>query len=314
VRVWATLTAVILISASCTAPAHAQQFKRNAKADVDAIGTRKVAHGPNFYSIEREVELGRKLAAEFDPSVNFIEDPVVTEYINQIGQNLVHHSDAQIPFTIKVVDSDEVNAFSLPGGFFYVDSGLILFADQESELAAIMAHEIAHVCARHYTRVATRNKIAELVTVPLVLLGPSGWAGYALYGALRVGLPLTMLKFSRAAESEADFLGVQYLYEAGYDPNAVVTFLERVASDRKPAGVLSRMLSTHPQTRSRILAAQKEITTILPPRSEYIVTTSQFESVKERLQSRRSNEGKPPGDPTRPVIRDRTDRGTTPRE
>jgi predicted Zn-dependent protease len=259
---------------------------KNSKEDVDAIGNRKVGKGVNFYSLEREIALGKSLAQEVERSSKLIDDPVVTEYVNRVGQNLVRNSDARVPFTIKVIDSDEVNAFALPGGFFYVNSGLILRAQEESELAGVMAHEISHVTARHGTRNATKGEMMQLASIPLMILGPAGWAGYGLYEGLNLAIPLTFLKFNRDAEREADFLGLQYMYKAGYDPNAYVTFFERIqADDKRRPGTIPKVFSTHPPTPERIESAQKEIARILPARPEYIVTTSEFDSVKARLRN-----------------------------
>ena len=169
-----------------------------------------------------------------DRSAKFIDDPLVNEYVNRIGQNLVRDSDARLPFTFKVIDSEEVDAFALPGGFLYVNRGLILLADEEAELAGVLAHEIAHVCARHGTRNSTRSEITRVATMSLIFLGPGGWAGYAIFTGLKVGVPLTFLKLSRSAESEADYLGLLYMYKAGYDPNAFITFFERTASETSP--------------------------------------------------------------------------------
>jgi predicted Zn-dependent protease len=258
---------------------------KNSKEDVEAIGNRNVGKGINLYSLEREIGLGKQLAQEVERSSKMIDDPVVTEYVNRVGQNLVRNSDARVPFTIKVIDSDEVNAFALPGGFFYVNSGLILRAQEEAELAGVMAHEISHVTARHGTKNASKGELMQLATIPLMLLGPGGWAGYGIYQGLNLALPLTFLKFSRDSEREADFLGLQYMYKAGYDPNAYVTFFERIQADEKRRpGTIPKVFSTHPPTPDRIEAAQKEIARILPAKSEYIVTTSEFDSVKSRLR------------------------------
>jgi beta-barrel assembly-enhancing protease len=258
--------------------------KGGSEADVNAIGNRKVGHGPDFYSMEHEIALGKQLAQEVDRVSKFITDPVVTEYVNRVGQNLVRNSDAQVPFSIKVIDSDVVNAFALPGGFFYVNSGIILRADEESEMAGVMAHEIAHVCARHGTRNATKANIMQMATIPLILLGPGGWAGYGLYEGLNFLIPVTYLKFNRDAEREADYLGLQYMYKAGYDPNSFVTFFEKVEADeKKHPGTIPKIFSTHPPTPDRIEATQKEIAVLLPSRDEYIVTTSEFDVVKRRL-------------------------------
>ena len=259
---------------------------KNSKEDVEAIGNRNVGKGVNLYSLEREISLGKSLAQEVERSSKLIDDPVVTEYVNRVGQNLVRNSDARVPFTIKVIDSDEVNAFALPGGFFYVNSGLILHAQEESELAGVMAHEISHVTARHGTKNATKGELMQLATIPLILLGPGGWAGYGIYQGLNLAIPVTYLKFSRDAEREADFLGLQYMYKAGYDPNSYVTFFERIQADEKRRpGTIPKVFSTHPPTPERIENSQKEIARILPARQEYIVTTSEFDSVKSRLRN-----------------------------
>jgi predicted Zn-dependent protease len=281
---------------------------KNTKEDVEAIGNRGVGKGINFYSLEKEIALGKGLAQEVERSSKMIDDPVVTEYVNRVGQNLVRNSDARVPFTIKVIDSDEVNAFALPGGFFYVNSGLILRAQEESELAGVMAHEISHVTARHGTKNATKGQMMQLATIPLILLGPAGWAGYGLYEGLNIAIPLTYLKFSRDAEREADFLGLQYMYKAGYDPNSFVTFFERIQTDEKRRpGTIPKVFATHPPTPDRIESAQKEIARILPNRPEYIVTTSEFDSVKARLRNimfARKVQDNAPGKPT---LRTRTE-------
>jgi predicted Zn-dependent protease len=259
---------------------------KNSKEDVDAIGNRNVSGKVNFYSLEKEIALGKQLAQEVERSSKLIDDPVVTEYVNRVGQNLVRNSDAKVPFTIKVIDSDEVNAFALPGGFFYVNSGLILRAQEESELAGVMAHEISHVTARHGTRQATKGELMQLASIPAMIFIPYSMAGYAMYQGLNLAIPLTFLKFSRDAEREADFLGIQYMYKAGYDPNSYVTFFERIQADEKRRpGTIPKVFSTHPPTPERIENTQKEIARILPARQEYIVTTSEFDTVKARLRN-----------------------------
>jgi predicted Zn-dependent protease len=266
-------------------PADPDKVKHDGgKNDVDAIGNRKMGGRGlgNWYSIEGEVRMGKQYAQQVESSSKMITDPVVTEYVNRVGQNLVRNSDAQVPFTIKVIDSDVVNAMALPGGFFYVNSGLILAADEEAELAGVMAHEIAHVCARHITRQMTRSNLANISTIPLIFVG--GGIGYAVRSAAGIGLPLTFVSFQRGFEAEADYLGLQYMYKAGYDPQAFVAFFEKVqALEKKKPGTLDKAFATHPQTPDRIESSQKEIATILPARPEYMVTTSEFDEVKARL-------------------------------
>jgi hypothetical protein len=271
--------------------------------DVNAVGNRDIGGRGmgNWYSTESEIRMGRTYAMELEKSTKFITDPVVEEYVNRIGQNLVKNSDAKVPFTIKVIDSDEVNAMALPGGFFYVNSGLILTADDEAEMAGVMAHEIAHVAAHHAAREMTRANYAQIGTIPLIFMG--GWTGYELYEAASIGIPVTFLEFSRNFEAQADFLGVQYMYRAGYDPEAFVTIFEKLENlEKTKPNLISKAFSTHPQTADRIEATQKEIATILPPRQEYLVTTSEFDDVKARLarieNKRKLRNGSNPAAPT----------------
>jgi predicted Zn-dependent protease len=252
------------------------------KYDVTRIGQRGIGNGVNFYSIEREQALGRQLAQEVEQGARLITDPIVTEYVNRVGQNIVRNSDAKVPFTIKVIDSDEINAFALPGGFFYVNSGLILAADEEAELAGVMAHEIAHVALRHATRQMTRGNWANIASVPLIFVG--GGLGYAVRSVAGLALPMTFLQFSRGFEAQADYYGLEYMYKTGYDPQAFISFFEKIqAKEKKKPGSLAKAFATHPQTPDRISATQKEIAQVLPPRDQYIVSTSEFDQVKARL-------------------------------
>jgi beta-barrel assembly-enhancing protease len=259
----------------------AAKKRSGGKDDVDAIGNRKVA-GWDWYSIESEIRMGKEYATQIESSLKLVTDPVINEYVNRVGQNLVRNSDAKVPFTIKVVDSDVINAMALPGGFFYVNSGLILAADNEAELAGVMAHEIAHVAARHTTRQLTRYQFANYMSLPLIFIG--GGIGLAAREAAGIGLPVTFLKFSRGFEAEADYLGIQYMYKAGYDPNEFVNFFEKIqAQEKKKPGSMAKVFSDHPQTPDRISKSQEEIATILPPRDQYIETTSEFNDMKARL-------------------------------
>jgi len=252
--------------------------------DVNAVGNREIGGRGmgNWYSTDTEIKMGKMYADEIEKSTKFITDSVVVEYVNRIGQNIVKNSDCKVPFTIKVIDSDEINAMALPGGFFYVNSGLILNADEEAELAGVMAHETAHVCAHHAVREQTRMNYAQLSTIPLIFIG--GWTGYGIYEAASVAVPITFMKFSREFEAQADYLGVQYMYRAGYDPQAFITFFEKVqALEKRKPGAVAKVFADHPQTPDRILHSQHEIARILPPRDEYTVTTSEFDDVKARL-------------------------------
>jgi len=246
------------------------------------IGKRNVnKHQINFYSLDKEVALGRQVAAQVDQQAKFVDDPVITEYVNRIGQNLALHSDAKIPFTIKVLDSDDVNAFALPGGFLYVNKGAILAADSEAELAGVMAHEIAHVAARHGVEQASKATLANYAMIPLIFM--TGGLGYLVYQGVQIGVPLAFLKFGRGAEAEADKLGAQYLWSAGYDPNHFLTFFEKLEKKEKgKPGTLSKLFGSHPPTADRITKVH-DLLARFPDRDEYMLSTSDFARVKSRL-------------------------------
>src|SRR5262245_27376210 len=252
------------------------------KDDPTLIGKRDINKGSiQFYSIEKEVAIGRQLSAEVDRSSKIINDPIVTEYINRVAQNIVLHSDSKVPFTIKVVDSQEVNAFALPGGFLYVNRGLLEAADNEAEVAGVIAHEISHVAARHGMEQASKGELFNYLSIPLIFFG--GIGGYAIRQGLGLAVPLTFLKFSRGAEKEADRLGAQYMWAAGYDPNALITFFEKLqAKDKKKPGTLSKLFSTHPMTGDRITEV-RELVARFPDRGEYQLSSSEFGQVKSRI-------------------------------
>jgi predicted Zn-dependent protease len=290
-------------------------FAEDKKNDPDEIGNRDVGKGVNFYSLEKEIALGKQLAQEVERQAKIVDDPIVAEYVNRVGQNLVRNSDAKVPFTIKVLDSEEVNAFALPGGFFFVNSGLVLKADSESELAGVMAHEIAHVAARHGTRQATRGQLAQIAMIAASIAVPYTMAGYAAMQGANMAIPMGFLVFSRKMEREADFLGLQYMYKAGYDPTSFVDFFEKIQTmEKRKPGTVAKVFSTHPMTDDRISASQTEIQTILKAKPEYVVNTSEFNDVKARLYSlhnhRKMEKGK--DDPNRPTLRRSPGSGTGP--
>ena len=286
---------------------------RKSKKDPEAIGDRDVGKGVNFYSIEKEIALGKQVAQEIERQAKVIDDPVIAEYVNRVGQNLVRNSDVKVPVTIKVLDAEEVNAMALPGGFFFVNSGLIMKAENEAELAGVMAHEIAHIAARHGTRQATRGQVVNLASIPLIFMG--GWTGYGIRQATSVLVPIGFLKFSRSFEQEADLLGLQYLYKAGYDPTAFVDFFEKIQSmEKKKPGTMAKVFSSHPMTDDRIKDSQKNIEEILTAKPEYVVTTSEFDDVKARLarlQNRRKLDDK---DDNRPRLKKAPGGSTSPIE
>ena len=271
-------------------PAQSNQSTQNKqplseKENPEMIGKRNInKHQINFYSLDKEVALGRQLSAEVDRQAKFVEDPIITEYINRVGQNLVLHSDAKVPFTIKVLDVDEINAFALPGGFFYVNKGLILTADNEAELAGPMAHEIAHVAARHGVEQSSKGQLISWGSLPMyIFLG--GWGGYAIQQAAQIAIPIGFLKFSRGAEEEADMLGAQYMWASGYDPHSLVTFFEKLqAKEKKKPGTMAKIFSTHPVVGDRIDKVNALVARF-PERNEYIINTSEFNQVKNRLVS-----------------------------
>ena len=261
------------------------KIQPGSKDDIDAIGNRDIGGGRglgNWYSLETEIRMGREYAQMIDTTVKLVKDPVITEYVNRIGQNIVRNSDAKVPFTIKVIDSDEVNAFALPGGFFYVNSGVLLVADEEAELAGVMAHEVAHVAARHAMRQMTRGNLANIASIPLIFVG--GGIGYAARSAAGIGVPMSFMKFSRGFEEEADYLGLQYMYKAGYDPQSFLKFFEKIqAKEKKKPGTLSKVFAAHPPIESRVSKIQRQTDTKLPSRLHYVVTTSEFDDVRTRL-------------------------------
>ena len=294
----------VMLAVALAVPATADDKKKN--SDIENIGDRNINKGSiNFTSLEKEMALGRQLSADIEREARLVDDPVITEYVNRLGQNLVRNSDARVPFTIKVIDSEEINAFALPGGFLYVNTGLILAADDESELAGVLAHEIAHVTARHGTENQTKSQLISYATIPLIFLG--GLGGYAAQQAANFLVPMTFLKFSRKAEEEADYLGVQYLYATGYDPNGMLSLFEKLqAREKSKPGTISGMFSSHPATADRIKKTKGNIATVLPERDQWTLTTSEFDDVKNQLIA--MDNRAPVREERRPTLRRRTRR------
>jgi hypothetical protein len=280
-------------------------IKSGSEDDVNAVGTRNIGGRGlgNWYSTDWEIRTGKQYSMEIEKSAHMVTDPVIVEYVNRVGQNIVKNSDCKVPFTIKVIDSDEINAMALPGGFFYVNSGLIMAADEEAELAGVMAHETAHVCAHHAARQMTKMNYAQIGSIPLIIFTQGSWTGYGIYEATQLAIPMGFLQFSRMDEAEADWLGVQYMYKSGYDPQAFIQFFEKLdALEKHKPGTLAKVFADHPQTPDRIMHSEEEIATILPARPDYMVTTSEFDDVKARLarleNKRKINNGKDGNKPT----------------
>lgn len=263
------------------------QQKREAKPLKDKenplmIGKRDINKGNwNFYSADKEFGIGRQLAAEVERKAKFVTDPAVTEYVNRVAQNIILRSDAKITFTIKVIDSPDINAFALPGGFLYVNSGLIIAANSEAELAGVMSHEIAHVTARHGVEQATKGALFQYLSIPLLFVG--GVPGLIMQNAANILIPLGYLRFSRGAEEEADRLGLQYLWASGYDPTEMLNFFEKLkAKERRKPGTLEKIFSTHPPTGKRMEKAHALLVRF-PERDEYMVSSSEFASIRQRV-------------------------------
>jgi len=265
----------------------APSFADRRHGDVENIGNRDITGKvwvlfPNFVSLEKEIALGAQVAAQFEQTARMIDDPVIAEYVDRVGQNIVKHSDAKVPFHIKVVDTDEVNAFAFPGGYFYVNKGLLLESESEAELAGVMAHEISHVAARHATRRMTKGVILQYASIPALFIG-GYWTQVGIQNALGLGINLELLGVTRDSEYEADQLGIQYLWNSGYDPNAFVSFFEKLQEkEKQKPGKLSGFFRTHPYTVDRIAAAMDE-QRFLPEKDNYVVTTSEFDRVRNRL-------------------------------
>jgi len=306
--------AIVLLVATSSPMAAAEQ-KKPKNADVENIGNRDINKGLghlNFTSLEKEIALGRQLAAEVERQVKLVTDAKVNEFVNRVGQNIVRNSDALVPFTFKVIEDDSINAFALPGGFVFINTGIILTADEESELAGVMAHEIAHVTARHGTENATKGQIVNLATIPLIFMG--GLAGFGLRQAAGFAIPMQFMRFSRKAEEEADYLGMQYSYRTGYDPTSAITFFEKVqARETAKPGTMSKLFSSHPPTEARIRKTTQNIGLVLPEKEQYVLTTSEFNDVQEQLiawENRKPDDGDEE-DANRPSLRRRTARPKT---
>ena len=276
------------------------------KSDVDEIGNRKVAH-MSMISEEKEIAIGKQYSVEIERSAKLLTDPVINEYVNRVAQNVARNSDLKIPLTVKVIDDPTINAFALPGGFLYVNTGLLQAAEEEDQVAGVVAHEIAHVAARHWASQMTKATILQFAMLPLMFVPMSYPVYMGVMEAYMNGVPMAFLKFSRGAEAEADYLGIQYMYKAGYDPNSYVAFFGKVMDEeRRMPGSMPQVFMDHPPTGDRIIKTEEEIKQILPKKEQYLVSTSEFDDVKARLKQVISNRKKlKPGDNGGPTLRKR---------
>jgi beta-barrel assembly-enhancing protease len=275
---------------------------RDKKKNPSDIGDRNVGKGLNFYTLEQELALGKQLAREVERQAKIVDDPIISEYINRLGQNLARHSDVTFPITFQLIQSEEINAFTLPGGYVFINTGLLKMSGNEAELAAALAHEIGHAAARHATRQATRSHLLNIGTLPLALLG--GIAGMAVRQTAGIAAPMAYLRYSREFENEADLLGLEYLWKAGYDPDAGIDLFEAMAStERRHPGSVAKLFRTHPLTLDRIEKTQKNIETLLPSRTEYVINTSEYENVRARLGDLLQSHQSESDDAKRPTLR-----------
>ena len=276
------------------------------KGDVDEIGNRKVAH-MSIISEEKEIAIGKQYSVEVERSAKLLTDPVINEYVNRVAQNVARNSDLKIPLTVKVIDDPTLNAFALPGGFLYVNTGLLQAAEEEDQVAGVVAHEIAHVAARHWASQMTKMTFAQFAMIPLMFVPMTYPVYMGVMEAYMNGVPLMFLKFNRGAEAEADYLGIQYMYKAGYDPNSYVAFFGKVMDEeRRMPGSMPQVFMDHPPTGDRIIKTEEEIKQILPKKDQYLVSTSEFDDVKARLQQVISNRKRlKPGETGGPTLRKR---------
>jgi predicted Zn-dependent protease len=296
---------VIMVAASFSAGAS------DKKKDVDAIGNRRVAHR-SIISEQKEIAMGKRYSTEIDRSARIIKDPVINEYVNRVAQNVARNSDLKIPLTVKIIDSPDINAFALPGGFLYVNSGLLRAANEEDQIAGVIAHEIAHVAARHWASQMTKATILQYAMLPLMFTPMSMGVYYGVMEAYMNGVPLAFLKFNRNDEAEADYLGIQYMYKAGYDPNAYVAFFGKIVQEqRSNPGSVPTVFADHPPTADRIIKTEEEIKSVLPKRSEYLVSTSEFNGMKTRLEGVMSMRRKMEKSESGPTLRKRQPKTTT---
>jgi predicted Zn-dependent protease len=284
------LLAGVLMCSSVFA-AKSPAYIRKDENNPDKIGHRAVARR-SIISPEKDRPIGKQYAEQFERSVELVQDTVVEQYVTTVAGSVVSHSDWKGPVTVKVIRSPEVNSFSFPGGFIYLSTGLLLAAQNEDEIAGVIANQVAHAAARHWASEATKATILQCAMIPSLtfptntaaqlppMCGDLVWPGYSGRGSQ--GVPLIYLKSQRRDELEADYLGLQYVYTAGYDPREYVALLARLAPKDAASQRQPDVLQGTPPASERIAQADEEIQKILPnappPRS-----SPEFVLMKSRL-------------------------------
>jgi predicted Zn-dependent protease len=294
-RALAQSVAILAVGALSILPA----FAKDKKKDPAEIGDRNVSKGLNFYTLDQEMALGKQLAIEVEKQARIVDDPIVSEYINRLGQNLARNSDVTFPVTFKLIETDEINAFTLPGGYIFINTGLLKLSGNEAELASAIAHELGHAAARHATRQASRDRLLSIGAIPLTIL-----AGPVAGLAVKAAAPMAFMQFSRGFETEADLLGLQYLWKSGYDPDSSIDLFEALEStEKKQPGSVAKLFRSHPLTPDRIEKTQKNIDRLLPARAEYVINTSEYEEVRARLEELSKSPLSPDDGEDRPTLK-----------
>jgi predicted Zn-dependent protease len=251
--------------------------------DINAIGHRDIGNQRglgNWYSLDKEKQIGAQLSADYEKSTFLIHDGAVQAYLDRLAQTISQNSDTQFQITTRVVDSEDPVAVTLPGGYQYISRGLLLQMENEGELASLIARGIAHTSLRSAARLATRASLMNMMTVPVIFAGPDGPIGMSTSDK-DLSVPLTFLKFRRGEESAADYFGMQYLYKSGYSPKCFISFVQKVWPPK--AQPISKALSPFPLLPERLKALRSEIQEILPMQSTAITNTEDFAAFREHL-------------------------------
>lgn len=245
----------------------------------------QIKPGFNLFSPQQDIDLGQKYSHEVERQLSMCNDPRVDTYLNTLGKRLAAHSPgAPYPYQYKCVNDMAINAFALPGGFIYINRGVIELTDDEGQLAGVMAHETSHVALRHSTNQLTKLYAAE---IPLALLG--GFMGNSTIASVLTqlgvqnGMQLIFLRFSRTDESQADILGTQILYDADYDPRAMAQFFEKIEAESKSRPI--EFLSDHPSPENRVQGVQEEVQRLGGPPPNYKTDSPEFQEIKRMVHA-----------------------------